>query len=145
MVCGQRCENSWLSKRARTVLDFFVTGMMVASFAAAGLYFLRFWRETRDALFLSFAAAFWLLALNRVGLALVGELSEPGAFVFLVRLLAYILIVVAIVSKNRRRGSPVSSGPLARPRLRVDARSERRPRPGFQECTSWEPVPREAA
>jgi hypothetical protein len=82
-------------------LDFFLTGIIVAGFAVAGLFFLRFWRETKDRLFLSFAVAFWLLGVNRVGLAAVGELSEPGAVVFLVRLIAYFLIVVAIVEKNR--------------------------------------------
>lgn len=82
-------------------LDFFLTGLIVMGFWVAGLFFLRFWRETHDRLFLIFAASFWLLGLNRVGLVIIGELSEPHTFFFLIRLLAYVLIIVAIVDKNR--------------------------------------------
>ena len=39
-----------------------VSGAMVMAYLAAGLFFLRFWRQTHDRLFAMFAAAFWILA-----------------------------------------------------------------------------------
>lgn len=82
----------------------FVQGASSMGFAVGGLYFLRFWRQTRDRLFGIFALAFWMLALNRVALIFVEETSELGSGVFVIRLLGYVLIVVAIVDKNR--GAP---------------------------------------
>ncbi len=80
-------------------------GAIVLGFAAAGLFFLRFWRETRDRLFLLFGLAFFILAVNRVGLALavLSEANHHG--LYWVRFLAYSLILLAIVDKNRSRKS----------------------------------------
>jgi hypothetical protein len=87
-----------------TPLDFFMTGLIVMGFWVAGLFFLRFWRDTHDRLFLSFCLAFWLLGVNRAGLAVSEKLIEPHTWFFLVRLLAYVLIILAILEKNRARG-----------------------------------------
>ncbi|MDB5943832.1 MAG: putative rane protein [Ramlibacter sp.] len=77
-------------------------GIAVGSFVA-GLFFLRFWRHTRDPFFLCFALSFWLEAVNRVlmGLRTRTDENEPGFY--LVRLLAYGLILFAIWHKNRPR------------------------------------------
>jgi hypothetical protein len=74
-----------------------------------GLFFLSFWKKTRDRFFLFFAVAFILEGINRVLLGLSqgsnelemlkGELNEP--ILYLVRLLSYVLILIAIVDKNR--------------------------------------------
>ena len=77
----------------------FLQGMIAMCFALAGLFFLRFWRETRDRLFLLFALSFWLQALTRAGLSLLGQ-SDDAAYWYLVRLVAFLLIVVAIAMKN---------------------------------------------
>jgi len=69
-------------------------------FATAGLFFLRFWRRTRDALFLYFCAAFWLLALNQIILASSNIPVEEASWVYLLRLAAFSLIIMAIVMKN---------------------------------------------
>ena len=45
-------------------VNMFLAGMVTAGFLAGGLFFARFWVRSRDCLFLAFAAAFWLLALN---------------------------------------------------------------------------------
>ncbi|MBK1842554.1 hypothetical protein JHL17_34690 [Azospirillum sp. YIM B02556] len=84
----------------------FFTGALAAFYAVAGLFFLSFWRRTRDALFASFALAFALLALNQTVLALGGLEREEQSWVYLLRLLAFLLIIAAIVRKNlegRRR------------------------------------------
>ena len=44
-----------------TLLDF-LSGSVTFGFLLAALFFLRFWRRTRDGLFLAFATAFLLLA-----------------------------------------------------------------------------------
>jgi len=77
----------------------FLQGMVGMCFAVAGLFFLRFWRDTRDRLFLLFALSFWLQALTRAGLSLAGQ-SDDTAYWYLVRLAAFLLIVVAIAMKN---------------------------------------------
>ncbi len=82
-------------------MDQFVLGALMMGSALAGLFFLRFWRETGDRLFASFAAAFWLLGLTRFYMALFGEVSEGHTFVYLLRLLAFVLMLAAIIDKNR--------------------------------------------
>lgn len=83
----------------------FILGMMTMAYAVIGLFFLRFWRRTRDRLFLIFALAFWLLGLNRVALATFGETSESATYVYWVRFVAFLFILFAIIDKNRAGGS----------------------------------------
>ena len=68
-----------------------------------GLFFYRFWHNTRDRLFLYFAWAFWLEGANRAILALVPQASEHEPVFYLFRLLSYLLIILAIWQKNRSR------------------------------------------
>lgn len=82
-----------------TLLDFF-SGAITMGFAVCGLFFWRFWRRTRDALFLYFAVAFWLLALGQALLALAGIPVEERSWIYLIRLGAFLLIILAIVRKN---------------------------------------------
>lgn len=67
----------------------------------AGLCFLRFWRDTRDRLFVFFAVAFWLLALSWMLLAFLSPNEETRPYVYAIRLAAFALIIAAIVDKNR--------------------------------------------
>ncbi|MFL6623284.1 MAG: DUF5985 family protein [Sulfurifustis sp.] len=70
------------------------------------LFFFRFWRNSRDRLFLFFALSFALEGVNRVALGLTGGLPEDRPSYYIVRLIAYSLILIAILDKNRpRRGS----------------------------------------
>jgi hypothetical protein len=66
-----------------------------------GLFFLSFWRRTRDRFFVYFSAAFWLLGLGRLAMSVMGETSEAHRSIYLLRLVAYVLFLVAIVEKNR--------------------------------------------
>ena len=81
-----------------------VSGLLVMGYAVAGLFFLRFWRETRDRLFGIFAGAFWLLAVQRLLLALFQNPDQEQVWLYGVRLLAFVLILIAIVDKNRGAG-----------------------------------------
>lgn len=82
-------------------LNYLSSGLLVAGYAVAGLFFLRFWRETRDRLFGIFAAAFWLLALQRIALSVTRDVAGDQVMLYAIRLVAFVLIIVAIVDKNR--------------------------------------------
>ena len=83
----------------------FFAGAISMGFAVAGVFFLRFWRRTRDLLFLAFAAAFGLLAANHAVIALSGTPREEQSPYFLLRLAAFVLLIAAILWKNARRRS----------------------------------------
>ena len=74
----------------------------MASFVAM-LFFLRFWSQTRDLLFLFFAEAFALDAVMRVLLALNHPDEELEPIYYLTRLVMFGLIIAAIIHKNRPR------------------------------------------
>jgi hypothetical protein len=71
----------------------------------AALFFLRFWRDTHDRFFLYFAIAFALEGLNRLVLGVLTLASEHESYFYLLRLLGFLLILVAIVDKNRSGAS----------------------------------------
>lgn len=79
----------------------FVSGAVTMGFAVAGLFFLRFWTRTRDSLFLSFALAFLLLGLGQAMLALGNIPVEERSWVYILRLIAFTLILTSIWRKNR--------------------------------------------
>lgn len=84
-----------------------ISGALVAMNLVAGLLFLRFWRDTRDRLFGIFAAAFALLAIQRaLILAYPHPVGDEEAGIYLVRLAAFLLILYAIVDKNRGAARP---------------------------------------
>jgi len=91
-------------------------GAIAMACFVAGLFFMRFWHDTRDRLFLIFALAFWLLGLTRLLLALTDTQSETHTYLYFLRLAAFALILVAIVDKNRPRA-----------KLRPEALSDRGP------------------
>jgi hypothetical protein len=78
-----------------------VSGTMVTSYLVAATFFMRFWKSTRDRLFWMFGIAFCLLGIQRLALALAGEVSENTTYLYMVRLVAFVLILVAIIDKNR--------------------------------------------
>ena len=79
--------------------DFF-SGMIAMGFAVCAVFFLRFWRRTRDSLFLVFSIAFLLLALNQALTTLLGLPLEERSWLYLLRLAAFLIIIGAIVRKN---------------------------------------------
>jgi len=81
-------------------------GAIAMGSLAIGLFFLRFWHETRDRFFLLFALSFFVEGVNRVALALSDKPNEGASALYGVRLLAFLLILAAIVDKNRARPGP---------------------------------------
>ena len=93
--------------------DQISAGALAMGFAVAGLFFLRFWRATRDRLFAFFALSFFILAINRVGTALYyPEVADRGDHLYWVRFFAFLVILLAVIDKNRsRRGGPPTPPP----------------------------------
>lgn len=86
----------------------FISGIYMTTFLFSGIFFLKFWKASKDTFFLYFAMACGLIAFERVLLFLVSGYSElPQAnesrtYVYVVRLIAFALILIAIIDKNRR-------------------------------------------
>ena len=81
----------------------FMLGALVAGCAIIGAFFMRFWTRTRDRLFAVFALAFWLLGLNWLLLAFTQRDETRDALLYLVRLVAFVVILLGILDKNRAR------------------------------------------
>ena len=80
----------------------FLYGAVSLAAIVAGLFFLRFWRASGDRLFLFLVSGFWLLAADWAALALMPDASENRVTIYLVRFLAFVLIIVGVIDKNRR-------------------------------------------
>ena len=83
----------------------FFQGIGATGAWVGGLLFLRFWRDSRDPLFALFGAAFWLLSLSWVLLALTSPMEEARPYIYALRLVAFILIIAAMIVKNRGTAS----------------------------------------
>lgn len=79
-----------------------LSGALMMGYLAVAVFFLRFWTSSRDRLFLLFSAAFAILALQRLALALTRTMMEDQTAFYLMRLAAFVVILIAIVDKNRR-------------------------------------------
>jgi len=77
-----------------------VTGMIAMASLIIGLFFLRFWRNTKDRFFLYFALSFGIEGVHRIVTTLTYDEHEESPLHYLVRLLAYGLILWAILEKN---------------------------------------------
>lgn len=77
------------------------TGALMICCLVAGLFFYKFWKKTGDRLFKLFAFSFFLLSIERLVLGYIGARNEPSPLIYLIRLSAFILIIFAIVDKNR--------------------------------------------
>lgn len=80
----------------------FMRGGLVMACFVAGLFFLHYYRQTRDRIFVFFVVAFWSLAVHWVGLAIANPQLESRHYIFLVRLLAFVALIIGILDKNRR-------------------------------------------
>jgi len=78
----------------------FLSGAVTLGFVVIGVCFLRFWRRTRDPLFLTFALAFWLFALNQLLAFWLERPDRELRFEYVFRVLGYLLILAGIAGKN---------------------------------------------
>ncbi len=83
-------------------LNVMLLGAIAMSCVVAGMFFLRFWQQSRDRFFLFFASSFFLEAANRAALALSPHPSDGTPMFYGIRFVAYLLILLAIADKNRK-------------------------------------------
>ena len=87
-------------------MKIFMWGVLAMASCGAALFFLRYWRESRERLFAYFALAFAGLAANWTGLAIIDHPAAEArqAYAYVVRLIAFLILLVGIFDKNRRSG-----------------------------------------
>ncbi|SEM48339.1 hypothetical protein SAMN05444354_117115 [Stigmatella aurantiaca] len=83
------------------VLKTLLNGALVMACLACALFFVRFWRESRDRLFALFALSFTVMSLNWFALSLLPVDDERRSYVYVIRLVSFLLILFAIWDKNR--------------------------------------------
>lgn len=82
------------------LLDIFLLGVIVALSAVAMVFFLRFWKSTRDPLFIAFASFFAVQAFIHAAALGLNHPNEGTFGLYLLRLLAVLGILAAILWKN---------------------------------------------
>jgi hypothetical protein len=82
-------------------LSGLLSGAIIMGNLVVGLFFLKFWTESADRLFLSFALAFWIFGVQRILLALLADQPDAHVYLYLLRVLGFVVILYAIVDKNR--------------------------------------------
>jgi hypothetical protein len=85
------------------VLKQFIYGAVMMASLTSGIFFLKFWRKTYDRFFAMFACAFLMLAAERWFFIFLPNSDEENSWIFSMRLLAFLLIIVAVVDKNRSK------------------------------------------
>jgi len=82
----------------------FLSGAVTLAYFIAAVFFMRFWRKTSDRLFLAFAVAFALFGVNQGLSFLLDVYSEPRSFIYVLRVVGFLLILAAVVDKNYGAG-----------------------------------------
>ena len=81
-------------------MERMLLGAIAMASLIAAMFFLRFWKHTRDKFFLWFAVSFAIEGINRAALGLSADPNEGQPFFYVIRFLSYLMIVIAIVFKN---------------------------------------------
>jgi hypothetical protein len=90
-------------------MDQFLRGVTAAGCLTIGLFFLRFFQRDRDRLFMFFSLSFFLLAADRIALAVASAGGITTAIPYWARAFAYLLITLAILDKNISRANSARS------------------------------------
>jgi uncharacterized membrane protein HdeD (DUF308 family) len=82
------------------MLHGFLLGVIATASITAAAFFWKFWRQSRDSFFLSFAVSFLIQGLERTALVFFERPNEGAPWIYFVRLLAMLIILAAILKKN---------------------------------------------
>jgi hypothetical protein len=85
-----------------TALVPYINGALSAIWLTAALFFVRYWLLAKDELFLWFASAFLTFAAHSVIRTFDVAASDHAHFIYLIRLLGFVMILIGILRKNRR-------------------------------------------
>jgi hypothetical protein len=81
-----------------------IAGASMTTLGTIGLFFWKFGKKSGDRFYVMFAAAFWILALNQVmSITNVTQTNEHLPIYYVVRFLAFSLILLAIIDKNHSK------------------------------------------
>ena len=83
------------------MIEDFLGGAIAMGFTVAALFFLKFWRRTREGLFLAFSGSFLLLGITQALLTLSGVPTEERSWLYLLRLMAFLMLLAALWWQNR--------------------------------------------
>jgi hypothetical protein len=78
-----------------------ISGALVMGYIVAALHFLKFWSRSGDRLFQLFALAFAIFAAQRLALVFLADDPDAHLFLYIARLIGFLIIIFAIVDKNR--------------------------------------------
>lgn len=92
-----------MSDLAHPLADIFLLGYIAACCLVAGVFFVRFWRTTRDKLFLAFAVFFVVLGGSDAIVVSFSRPNEGADWLTLARLVSVVGVVGAIFWKNSDR------------------------------------------
>ena len=99
---------SGLGAHMTIITASFFSGITLATFAASSVFFLKFWKASRDPFFLYFCIASLLLAIERIVVVLLYYIfewmspeDENGSWIYIIRLSAFALMSLAVYQKNR--------------------------------------------
>ncbi len=87
------------------MINYMLLGAVALSCFIVSLFFLRFWKTTRDRFFFFFALAFFIEGVGRTLLGVMDYSGEQEPFFYLIRLFSFLVILYAIIDKNRARKS----------------------------------------
>lgn len=91
-----------MSPIVHPLADMYLLGFVSASSLAASLFFFKFWRETRDFLFLAFAVFFLVQGGAKTVIGGLPHPNEGHLWIYLLRLLSVLFVISAILWKNAR-------------------------------------------
>lgn len=77
-----------------------LSGMVTLGYLVAGAWFLKFWKRTGDRLFVNFALAFLLFAMNQILSVATASHVREIRYEYILRVLGFLLILVGIAGKN---------------------------------------------
>lgn len=81
-------------------VESFLVGVIAMGSFTASVFFYKYYTRTRDSLFLAFATAFGIEAINRVATLGLSKAHEGNPWTYIIRLFAFLIILTAIVRKN---------------------------------------------
>jgi Family of unknown function (DUF5985) len=83
-------------------MKYYVWGVLATGSLMVAMFFLHYWRSSRERLFVFFSAAFALMALQWTASALSGTDEARHAYLLILRILAFVCIIAGVLERNRR-------------------------------------------
>lgn len=87
-------------------MELTLLGAIAMACFVATLLFAHFWKTTGDRFFLFFALSFGLEGASRTIMGVTKYTSEQEPLLYVIRLLAFLIIIWAIIDKNLVRKNP---------------------------------------